>query len=223
MSEKIEVRFLLPTVCSPRFCFLFQFLFFTNSNMSKSYRQLISAAGHGYVDKVAALIADHVDVNRGPVTALFYAARNGHLEIVKELLHAGANIEKGDVDYDVTPLYEACRGGHVEVVRELLRHGADAYINKEKITPLYAAARTGNHEIVKELLTAGAEVDKGTAYGDGSPLYVASRFGHLDVVKALIDAKADVHKKETYSYETPLSVAVKYAHTDVSNMLMTVC
>lgn len=65
-------------------------------------------------------------------TALMIAARNGHIEIVKELLKNGADIEvinyvlnDGSVNaIEYTALSEACDNHHLKVIEELLKNGA---------------------------------------------------------------------------------------------------
>jgi ankyrin repeat protein len=53
--------------------------------------------------------------------------RKGHVEVVKTLLAAGAEVDKADSD-GMTPLYWASRYGHVEVVKTLL--AAEAEVDK---------------------------------------------------------------------------------------------
>lgn len=57
-------------------------------------------------------------------TALIAASFNGHLEIVRELLSQGAEINARDKE-GRTALMVASTGGHEEVVRQLLSRGAD--------------------------------------------------------------------------------------------------
>ena len=52
---------------------------------------------------------------------------NGHVEVVKTLLAAGAEVDKADNDGE-TPLYGASHNGHVEVVKTLL--AAEAEVDK---------------------------------------------------------------------------------------------
>ena len=55
--------------------------------------------------------------------ALHWACQEGHLECVKALLGAGADINKQG-NYGQTPLMLAALNGQIEVVRELLKRGA---------------------------------------------------------------------------------------------------
>src|SRR5580658_2799812 len=74
------------------------------------------------LDSKEASIEDR-DTKLGP-TALIVAAQNGHLEIVKELLNRGANIEAKE-NYGFTALLRAARGDYTEILIELLNRGAN--------------------------------------------------------------------------------------------------
>ena len=70
-------------------------------------------------------------MNQGGITALHWASDKGRLDVVRELLKAGANVNAVDED-DWTALHLASNNGHLDVVRELLRAGADPTLkNKE--------------------------------------------------------------------------------------------
>ena len=96
-------------------------------------------------------------------TALTKAASEGHLDILKALIAAGAN--KDEVNgYDDTPLTMAAINGHVECVKALLAWKAD--VNEANrygygSTPLMHASFNGDVEIMKLLLAAGAESKEG--------------------------------------------------------------
>jgi ankyrin repeat protein len=51
------------------------------------------------------------------------AALKGHGDVVKDLLGAGADVNKADT-YGQTPLIKAAKGGHGDVVEHLLGAGA---------------------------------------------------------------------------------------------------
>jgi ankyrin repeat protein len=55
---------------------------------------------------------------------LFIASQDGHVEVARLLIEAGADIDKAK-DNGVTPLYVASQNGHVEVARLLIEAGAD--------------------------------------------------------------------------------------------------
>jgi ankyrin repeat protein len=61
-------------------------------------------------------------------TALMMASQDGALEIVKDLLDHGAQIDAKATGEGWTPLIWAVQSGHVDVVRELMNRGADTSI-----------------------------------------------------------------------------------------------
>tara|TARA_Y100001970_G_scaffold36092_1_gene44617 strand:+ start:359 stop:1027 length:669 start_codon:yes stop_codon:yes gene_type:complete len=152
----------------------------------------ISAVEQGLVGVVKYLLNLGVDteIKYGEVvydvgTALHYAAYEGHTEIVKLLLDAGA-----DKDVMVflaqTPLHWALMEGHTEIVKLLLDVGARAHGIGGYETPLHVAARDGHTEIVKLLLDAGADVDV-DVYDDNwcTPLEYAESEGHSAIVSLI--------------------------------------
>ena len=121
-------------------------------------------------------------------TALTYASREGHLDILKALIAAGADKDK-DEDYGETPLTRAAMHGHVECAKALLAVKAD--VNKASTcgaTPLIWGSRFGHVEILKLLLAAGAKKDKIDTYGD-TALTLATKRGHHEIVQLLQQAK----------------------------------
>jgi ankyrin repeat protein len=83
----------------------------------------------------------------GGMTALLYAAREGHLEAVKSLLAGGANHELAQAD-DVRPLVMALTNNQLDVARALIEAGAD--VNAADWygrTPLWSAIDIRNREV----------------------------------------------------------------------------
>jgi uncharacterized protein len=95
-------------------------------------------------------------------TALHGAAREGHIEIARMLVAAGADAD--DTAWGHTPLMEAAAYGRVAMVRLLLDHGADVNASSAGDTALILAAeqyRAGPEhlETVQVLLAAGADTN----------------------------------------------------------------
>jgi len=87
---------------------------------------------------------------------IFRASREGNLEVVKELILQGANINVKS-KFGETPLQLASREGHLKIVKELISQGAKIdEKDKSGNTPLQFASRHGHLEIVKELISQGA-------------------------------------------------------------------
>ena len=93
-------------------------------------------------------------------TPLHYASRNGHIEIVRELINYNAELQQGTRtnvnekdNYGGTPLHYASRNGRIEIVRELINYNADVdEKDKNGWTPLHYASADGHIEIVRELI-----------------------------------------------------------------------
>ncbi len=103
------------------------------SSLAARNEPLWSAARQGNLEEVQAALAAGTEVDaraEDGATALFYAARYGHAEVVEFLAARGANlnvvasIEVGDRTYDVTALGAAALGGYDDIARTLLKGGA---------------------------------------------------------------------------------------------------
>ena len=95
---------------------------------SELARQFIYAVFLANVERVNAMIRDDSELvqeryARGD-TALHHAARNGDLEIVKQLVSNGADVN-ATTDNNHFPLYCAAGHGHVETTQYLVENGAD--------------------------------------------------------------------------------------------------
>lgn len=83
----------------------------------------------------------------GAKSALLYAAREGHVQIVKQLLDAGADIELADAD-GVTPLLIAIMNQRLDVAMLLVERGANVNaVEWHGVTPLFAAVDVRNLDI----------------------------------------------------------------------------
>ena len=83
--------------------------------------ELVRSCEENDVIAIDKLLRRPQDTN-GP--SLFVAAENGHLEVVRLLLEAGAD-ENSERTDGATAMFLAAEEGHLEVVRSLLEAGAD--------------------------------------------------------------------------------------------------
>lgn len=123
---------------------------------------------------------------------LMTAAALGQLELVNELLLAGADVDEKSF-MEETALYLASREGHEQVVKHLLR--ANAKVNLKDTndkSALMAAAFKGHSKIVTLLLKAGALVEDNDS-GQRTALTWACMGGSLETVKILLRAEAKVN------------------------------
>ncbi|XP_062597965.1 uncharacterized protein LOC134259396 [Saccostrea cucullata] len=147
-------------------------------------------------------------------TPLKAACESGHLNVVKELIEAGADVNSHE-EYG-TPLTLACKYGYMTIVEELLRAGANINPPTEFDTPLTCACENGHMDIVKDLLGAGANVNyQGKRK---TPLIAACRGGHVNVVKELLRAGAEVNLNGEFA--TPLTTACKCGHINLVRQLL---
>jgi ankyrin repeat protein len=92
------------------------------------------------------------DMNRGGMSALHFAAREGHLASVKTLVELGAEIDFTDPDGS-TPLMLALMNGHWDTAKFLIEAGADVnHWDWWGQTPLYLA-------VDMNTLPAGARIE----------------------------------------------------------------
>jgi len=113
----------------------------------------------------------------GGMTALLYAAREGHMEAARALVESGAdlNITSGD---KYSPMVEALINGHLDLAKYFLDHGADVKLaSLSGMTALYAVI----------------DVQWAPHAWFPQPSTEQEKTGYIDLMKALIDKGADVN------------------------------
>jgi hypothetical protein len=124
----------------------------------------------------------------GGATTLMAAARAGDVEVLRDLVRRGAELEAQDEDGYTTLMY-AANAGEREAADELVAAGADVDARDNGgSTPLMFAAQGGHAGIVQRLLDGGADPmprgDHGlTARG------FAEQNGHREVARLLGEAE----------------------------------
>tara|TARA_B100001093_G_C26796685_1_gene1001430 strand:- start:810 stop:1616 length:807 start_codon:yes stop_codon:yes gene_type:complete len=132
------------------------------------------------------------------VPLLYFAAANGHKEILTYLLDVGANID-ASTDYG-SALHIATKNGYHEIVQLLLNRGANSNLKDNwKQTPLHYTTNNKNDTVVKLLIDAGSDINA-KDYKGRTPLH---RCKSLSVAKILISVGADVNAADNSGY-TPL-------------------
>ncbi|XP_055959247.1 uncharacterized protein LOC126832001 [Patella vulgata] len=122
-------------------------------------------------------------------------AKNGYLQEVIKLLHAGYSVEEQDSDNATALYWSACRG-YPEICKVLLDFRSQVNTKvKWGSTPLHAAADRGQIDCIKILIYEGkADVNVQNDRGD-TPLHLSCYRGFVDIVRILIDARANPFTK----------------------------
>ena len=147
---------------------------------------------------------------------LFFACRQGYLEIAEVLLVHGADVNKWSTAIDggnETCLSFACMEGNLDVAKFLLSHGADPnFACPDGSPPLVRASGYGNIDIVKFLLENGADPNLHNSYNE-APLACACSDGYADIAKLLLDYGADINAHNSEG-DTPLMAAFDRSRPD---------
>ncbi len=156
--------------------------------------ELVKAAANGDVVKVEELLG-RSDCNVNGVfaghTALQAASQNGHLEGLRLLLRAGADLELEDKDGDQA-VHHAAFGDEPGVMEVLAAAGADLNArNKRRQTALHIAVNKGHVGVVKVLLSLSCHPSLQDSEGD-TPLHDAISKKRDDMLALLLDHHADI-------------------------------
>jgi len=166
---------------------------------------------------VAALPAGHAYVPDSPVAD---AAQSGDLDIVRDLLRDGADVNAAQGD-GMTALHWAAHRGDLDMIEVLVYAGSnlEATTRVAEYTPLLIAARTGHGDAAVLLIDAGANPNVATTTGV-TPLHLAAGAGQTQAVEALLAAGADVEARESAMGQTPLIFAANEGRTDAIRALI---
>lgn len=163
-------------------------------------------------------------------TPLWWAARQGHADVVRALLGTKrVNVNRkdyyrGEWPYTdgQTPLAAAAGNGHEEVVKVLLATERTVFDTRDLQgrSPLSYAAENGHKNIVKILLDTGAfNINETNDWRSWTPLSCAAANGHEGVIKMLLTIQGiDVNCKD--HDDTPLSIAVRHSHEGAVKALL---
>jgi ankyrin repeat protein len=160
-------------------------------------RSLLSVAQSGNEDLFHLLLSKKPD-QEGLAGALYLAAENGHIKLVKQILDIG--LSANDKWGGKVPLNGAAYGGRTDVVKLLLNRGANANAvdtgsGGTGETALHSATRSEANtlNIVGLLLGAGASVNVQDKSGK-TPLMNA--LDHRDIVFLLLQSSANLNLRD---------------------------
>ncbi|XP_045487539.1 E3 ubiquitin-protein ligase MIB1 [Pieris rapae] len=157
--------------------------------------ELVKAAANGDAARCADILggSDDADVNGVSAghTALQAAAQNGHVEVIKKLIEAGADADAEDRDGD-RAAHHAAFGDEPAALKALAAAGADLNArNRSGQTPLHMAVNRGHLGVVRTLLLLGVHPSLQDSDGD-TPLLDAISKKRDEILTLLLDHGADM-------------------------------
>jgi ankyrin repeat protein len=128
------------------------------------------------------------------LTPLHWAASQGDVLVVVQLLEAGADVNKQD-RRGSTALYMACTAGSTTCSEALIGAGANLSLCEtvHGYHPIHAAAERGRPELLSLLLSNGASVDGSQNQYKTTPLSRAVVFDKVENCKYLIEHGANIN------------------------------
>ena len=130
------------------------------------------------------LTVSSIEINRYLVIYFHYAAREGDVSTMKELLEEGAPVDCAD-EFDRTALFRAALCNRTDVIRLLLQNGAN--INKQDYrgdTPVHRAAFMNSTEAIAVLMEHGASINIKNDDGE-KPIDYARRWKYEAALRML--------------------------------------
>ncbi|XP_061562551.1 ankyrin repeat and SOCS box protein 3 isoform X2 [Phycodurus eques] len=151
-------------------------------------------------------------------SACYLAAGRGHLNAVRLLLRASANIDQLTNDRSC-PLYAAVSDGHKDVVRLLLAKGAEVNGSHTAScwTCLHQAVYQDHVDIVR-ILVRSADLEARDDYKI-TPLFLAAQYGQRECLEVLVGAGANVNTQAS-DLASPLLLASQEGHLACVDFLL---
>jgi ankyrin repeat protein len=196
------------------------------------------------VEPVAEVAKPEPPTAKAPDISIHDAVESGNIEVVKQHIAAGVDVNAKEEFTGDTLLRYAARKGHKEIVELLIAEGAD--VNAKEIagwTPLHNAALDGHREIAELLIAEGADVNAkhvggqtpldlakgetadilrkhggktGAWFDADKSIHKAASAGHIEAVKQHLAAGTDLNAKNKYG-STPLHYA---ANKEIAELLI---
>lgn len=171
---------------------------------------------------VSELLAHGAGVNTRDdhrTTPLMYAAAVGSIEMMRQLIAAGADVNAKNA-FDATALMWCTN--QVEKVKLLTDKGADVNArSKRGRTPLLiAASHDANIAVVRLLLSKGADMAKAIDKANNTPLVASAYANDTESVKLFLEKGADV-KAQNVAGLNALMFAASHGNVEIVKTLLT--
>ena len=142
------------------------------------------ACGAGNLEVVKLMVQLGVDVNvraaKG-ATPLHYAAHNGNVQLVRDLVALGADPNQKEHQAGGTPMHWASLGGHTDAMHIMAQMGGNVNAEASDLSsPLHWASSNGHLDVVQKLVDLGANL-LAVCNKDRTPLRWAALNGHVEV------------------------------------------
>ncbi|CAL5348135.1 unnamed protein product [Camellia sinensis] len=172
----------------------------------------------------------HLDLQTASIAAkngydpFHIAAKQGHLEVLKELLHSFPNLVMTTDPSNSTALHTAAAQGHIDIVNLLL----EADSNLAKIarnngkTVLHTAARMGYLEVVKSILSKDSSIGFRTDKKGQTALHMAVKGQSVEIVLELSKPDPSVLNLEDNKGNTALHVAISKGKVEIARCLLSI-
>ncbi|XP_076304678.1 ankyrin-3-like [Tachypleus tridentatus] len=165
----------------------------------------LTATKFGLLEYTQKLLSQGVDVNSSNllgVSALHFAAKEGHYDVVKELIKNGADVNAKTIKLN-TPLHLASIKGNIQIADLLVENGAHVNIQASLgFTPLYMASQENHARMVQFLLEYGADPHS-AAEGGFTPLIVAQQQNCKEVISVLEKFEKEIESVKIPAVDVP--------------------
>ncbi|KAJ5392532.1 ankyrin repeat domain-containing protein 44 [Penicillium cosmopolitanum] len=151
-------------------------------------------------------------------TALHLAAYGGHIEVVKFLIHAGADVFAFDFP-GLTALHWAAYKGHKDIVALLLENGASPSSMPYHLMDTLRDPTAKGSMGLTAMLDRTSD-DGSLLFGQVSPLHWAVAGRHADIVQQLLDRGADIHMEGLGTPHTVLETAADRGNGELIKLLL---
>jgi ankyrin repeat protein len=193
-----------------------------NATNRKGCTALREASQIGATEVVRLLLEHSANVDLAPHdfqdAPLIVAAAKDHIEVVKLLLAAGANV-RAQQSGGWSPLHYALMNKNEEMATRILEYSPN--VNASTLAclrPLHLAALAGLTDIATRLLDLGSEIEARDT-GDLTALRVAVQAGKLDTVKMLVERGGRTDVVAESDGHSLTDVAMIFGHISVYQYL----